>query len=314
MLVYVHSNYNYPNLLRQTPFLNGVWDDIQFTFDEVDECDYIVVINHPTKDIKVKCRKGGRILLIQEPPYERNSYLIPYFSYFDVILTGFDKKYSSKILNMQAALPWLIDKNYQQLVKLPPPSLDQKSDRLSWITSNSNVNPGHVPRLNFLERIKQADLNFDLFGRGIRHIDNKFDALYPYKYTLAVENYSDRNYWTEKISDAYLSWTMPVYYGCQNIEDFFPENSFIKIDIHKPEEAIEIIKKCIADKKFDKNINAIKVARELVLNKYQFFPAMTDLMKPNPVNGKIIDCFIPSDINSVGIFNKIKSLIRAKKQ
>lgn len=312
MLVYIHSNYDYPNLLRQTPFFNGIWDDVQFTFNEVKECDYIIVINHPTKDIKVKCRKGGRILLIQEPPYERNNYLIPYFPYFDVIISGFDKKYSSKIVNTQAALPWLIDKNYQQLAALTP-LLDHKSDRISWVTSNSNVNPGHEPRLKFLEKIKQTNLNLDLFGRGIKHIDDKFDAIYPYKYTLAIENYSGNNYWTEKISDAYLAWTMPIYYGCKNIEDYFPEKSFIKINIHEPEEAIEIIKKCIMDKQYDKSIHAIKEARELVLNKYQLFPSMIDIFKNNPEKSiKYFDCFIPVDTNSVGWINRFKLLMKTK--
>lgn len=311
MLVYIHSNYSHPNLLRQTPFLNGIWDDIQFTFDEVEECDYIIVINHPTKNIKVKCRKGGRILLLQEPPYERNNYLIPYFSYFDIIITAFDKKYSSNIVNIQAALPWLIDKNYEQLVALLPMA-DKKNDGISWVTSNSNVNPGHEPRLKFLEKIKETNLSVDLFGRGIKQIDDKFDAIYPYKYTLAIENYSDTNYWTEKISDAYLAWTIPIYYGCKNIEDFFPENSFLKIDIHKPEEAIESIKKAILDKQYDKNIQAIKEARELVLNKYQFFPFMTDFFNNLDIDKKYIDCFIPKDPNKSGFINKVKSLIKTK--
>lgn len=312
MLVYIHSNYNYPNLLRQTPFLNGIWDNVQFTLDEVEECDYIIVINHPIRDIMTKCRKGGRILLIQEPPYERNNYLISYFNYFDIIITAFDKKYSSKIINTQAALPWLIDKNYEQLTTLLPMD-HQKKDGISWVTSNSNVNPGHEPRLKFLEKIRETNLSVDLFGRGIKHIDDKFDAIYPFKYTLAIENYSDTNYWTEKISDAYLSWTMPLYYGCKNIEEFFPENSYVKIDIHKPYEAIEIIKKAIRDKQFDKNLQAIKEARELVLNKYQFFPFMTDLLINNSGDSKKhIDCFIPKDPNKSGLINRIKSLMKAK--
>lgn len=312
MLVYIQSNYRYPDLLRQTPFLNGVWDNIQFTFKEVDECDFIIVINHPTKDINVKCRKGGRILFIQEPPYDRNNYLIPYFPYFDTIITAFDKKYSSNIINIQAALPWLINKNYEQLVNLPFNNL-KKNDHVSWVTSNSNVNPGHDPRLKFLKKITQSDLNIDLFGRGIKHIDDKFDAIYPYKYTLAIENYSDTNYWTEKISDAYLAWTMPIYYGCRNIEKFFPENSFVKIDIYRPEESFEIIKKCLTDKLFDKNTQAIKEARDLVLNKYQFFPVATKIIMNNVnQNEKYINCFIPLNPNPLSLMQKVKLLMKFK--
>ncbi len=186
MLVYIHSNYNYPDLFRQTPNNSGKWNDIEFTFDEVSEADYVVVLNHPTKDINVKCRKGGRILIIQEPPYERNNYLIPYFRYFDVIITAFDKKYSSAIRNYPAALPWLIDKSYDELKCFQFDNF-QKNKSISWVTSNSNMNPGHEPRLRFLEILKQSNLDLDLFGRGINSIQDKYNALESYKYTLAIE-------------------------------------------------------------------------------------------------------------------------------
>lgn len=313
MLVYIHSNYNYPDLLRQTPNYSGKWNGISFTFDKVDKADFIVVLNHPIADIRVKCRKGGKILIIQEPPYERNNYLIPYFDYFDIVITAFNKKKQKKIVNTQAALPWLVEKDYDQLSCLLP--LVDKKEGISWVTSNSNVNPGHEPRLKFLDKIKQTNLNINVFGRGIKNIDNKFDAIYPFKYTLAIENYSDNNYWTEKIADAYLSWTMPIYFGCKNIEDFFPENSFIKIDINKPDEAFEIISKSIKDKKFDNNINAIKEARELVLNKYQFFPFVTDFIINNHHKSvEYIDCFIPKNTGKIGWINKFKSLIKSSNE
>jgi hypothetical protein len=292
--------------------LKGKWDDIQFTCDEVEQCDYIVVINHPTRDINVRCRKGGRILIIQEPPYERNNYLTSYFPYFDIIITAFDRKYSSGIIHQQAALPWLIDRSYDDLVALQL-NVSAKKDKLSWVTSNSNVNPGHEPRLRFLEKIKHSSLDVELFGRGIRHIDDKFEGLYPYKYTLAIENYSDANYWTEKIADAYLSWTMPIYYGCTNIEDFFPENSFIKINIHEPEASIETIEKCMRDRLFEKNQKALGEARELVLNKYQFFPFVSKIAKDHAADGEVyLNCMIPKNPEVPGLMTRIKSFLQIK--
>ena len=276
MLVYIQQNYDYPNLIRQTPNLSGAWSGIQFTYEEVDTCDLIVVINHPQKDIKVKCRKGGRILLIQEPPYERNNYLTNYFPYFDKIISAFDKQAFEKVMNTQAALPWLINKSYDQLIDLKPDD-SLKNDKISWVTSNSNVNPGHQPRLQFLDTLKQSDVNIDFFGRGINPIEDKFEGIYPYRYTLAIENYSNADYWTEKIADAFLCYTMPIYYGCKNIEDFFPKGSFIKIDINKQEEAIEIMKDALKNKLWETNKEAIIEARNLVLNKYQFFPFIKEL-------------------------------------
>ena len=56
-----------------------------------------------------------------------------------------------------------------------------------------------------------------------------------------MENAVIPDYWTEKIADCFLAWTLPIYYGCPNLEDYFPEKSFIRIDIEKPEEAIDSI-------------------------------------------------------------------------
>jgi len=104
-------------------------------------------------------------------------------------------------------------------------------------------------------------------------------GLEKYKYTLAIENYSGNDYWTEKIADAYLSYCMPIYYGCENITDYFPEKSLLQIDIENPKEAIRIIESAIDDKLWEKNIDEIKIARELVLNKYQLFPFINNLIE-----------------------------------
>ncbi|HET6224890.1 MAG TPA: glycosyltransferase family 10 [Bacteroidia bacterium] len=308
MLVFVQSNYAYPDILRQSLGGKGKWGDVQFTFNDVTKCDYVVILNHPIKDIHLECRKGGNILLIQEPPYSRNDYLKSYFSYFDKIVCAYDKNSSNKIINTHAALPWHIHKNYDELKEMQWPHSEKKR-MLSWVTSNSNVNPGHEPRLAFMDFLRKSDVAVDLFGRGIQPIENKFDGIYPYKYTLAIENYSDDNYWTEKIADAFLSYTMPIYYGCKNIETFFPKGSFLKIDIHKPQEAIEIIKQAIKDNAWEKNREAIQQARELVLDTYQFFPFVTDLIKkmncpPQYVHSKILaDPYVPK-----GLLGKIKKI------
>jgi hypothetical protein len=279
MLVYICSNYSYPDLLRQTPGNKGEWEGIQFTFEEVAECDFVVVINHSKKDIKVKCRKGGKILLIQEPPYERNNYLKLHFRFYDTIISGFKNPGAYEMLNKQAALPWHIDKTYDELSRLTIDQQGVKKDTISFITSNSNIYPEHTVRLNFIEYMKSQSFNFDLFGRGFQPISNKFEGIYPYKYTIAAENYIGKDYFTEKIIDAFLSLSMPVYYGCPNITDYFPAEAMILVDMNKPGESLEKIKEAIATKAWDKNKDAILHAKELVLNKYQLFPMLQEVIK-----------------------------------
>lgn len=281
MLVYIERNYEFPDLLRQTPGNSGKWGDLEFACNSVKKCDYVVVLNQPGKDIHTTCLDGGKIMIVQEPPYERNNFLKYHFRFYDTIIAGFGSDENFKIINMPAALPWHIGKSYDELIGLQPGS---KKDKVSWITSNNSFYPQHKTRLDFINYLKSKQFDFDLFGRGFHPIEDKFDGIYPYKYTIAAENYIGDDYFTEKISDAFLSWSMPIYSGCRNISRYFPEGSLIKVDLNKPEEALEIIKQAIADKLWDKNIDAIKEAREMVLNKYQLFPMVADLIKNKPLN------------------------------
>ena len=71
---------------------------------------------------------------------------------------------------------------------------------------------------------------------------------------------------------------MPIYYGCPNITDYFPEESIIRIDINHPAEAFEIIKSAISNNLWEKQRDAILHSKQLILNKYQFFPFMTEFI------------------------------------
>jgi hypothetical protein len=74
-------------------------------------------------------------------------------------------------------------------------------------------------------------------------------------FSICVENSSNYGYHTEKIIDAFLSKTVPIYWGCKNIYEFYDkdgiivcndENEIIEAvnklteeDYHKRKEAIE---------------------------------------------------------------------------
>jgi len=47
---------------------------------------------------------------------------------------------------------------------------------------------------------------------------------------VAIENTSHRGYFTEKILDCFLLKTIPIYWGCSNIEDFFNKEGIIRVD------------------------------------------------------------------------------------
>ena len=83
------------------------------------------------------------------------------------------------------------------------------------------MSPGHRFRLSCLEDIKSKCNNVDFYGRGINPIDSKLEGLKDYHFSVAIENGPFENFFTEKILDCMLAGTIPIYYGCPNISEFF---------------------------------------------------------------------------------------------
>tara|TARA_B100001094_G_scaffold163836_1_gene158590 strand:+ start:9133 stop:10218 length:1086 start_codon:yes stop_codon:yes gene_type:complete len=73
------------------------------------------------------------------------------------------------------------------------------------------------------------------------YVDNKFDTLSKYKFSLCYENlYNENSYITEKIFDSLRMGVIPIYYGASNIADFIPRDIFInKNDFKTYEELYE---------------------------------------------------------------------------
>ena len=66
---------------------------------------------------------------------------------------------------------------------------------------------------------------FNWFGKGVKLIDKKINAIDPYKFHLTIENDSLEHHWTEKIADAYLGLSVPIIMVV-NILDYFPRRKF----------------------------------------------------------------------------------------
>ena len=92
---------------------------------------------------------------------------------------------------------------------------------------------------------------------------------------IAVVRITGRKNWPI----AFRVRTVPIYYGCTNLEEYFPAASFIRIDINKPEAALEIITTMLASDSWEARLPALVEARNLILERYQFFPQMQKLVE-----------------------------------
>lgn len=108
------------------------------------------------------------------------------------------------------------------------PSLDTtKTKMCSLIASAKRSQTGHRLRHEIVEQAQAAGLDLDVMGGGYAPFGEKSEGLAPYRYSVVIENVREKNYFTEKLVDAILCKTVPIYWGCPNIAEFIDTDGMI---------------------------------------------------------------------------------------
>lgn len=71
------------------------------------------------------------------------------------------------------------------------------------------------------------------------------DNLFLSQFTIVIENCVQANYFSEKLIDALITKTVPIYFGCPNIDEFF--NTSGMIVVNSLEELIQAVNKLTPD-------------------------------------------------------------------
>jgi hypothetical protein len=294
---------------RQSPGRSARWGDVEFQInpDGVTECDFWVVGDNLARTERAICPPENTIFVLWEPPSISgvfNSYDPRVLAQFGTIVACQRSDIQHPhILFTQQFHPWHVGQrreqgkvvgysmDYDYWCKLDPPP---KKKLISVIASGKNMCEGHRLRLEFARKLQDHFKDqIDWYGSGVREIPDKWDAIADYKYHVAIENSVVPHYWSEKFADPLLGWAMPVYYGCPLIGSYFPADSHIAIDINDPAGAIRSIEQAVAENRYENSLPALREARERLLNRYNFFPAIIEICrsidrggKPRPVTLK----------------------------
>ena len=268
----------------QTPNESGVWNDIECTTN-INDADYHIVMDGGIPD-NVSLNKV--IYLQREEPEVKP----PKLDWPDNLF--FQGTYTDRKHHLVSV--WRVLKSYDFFKNLNYNRQD-KMHMVSSITSGKVDTYGHKKRINFLSTLVEHTKDIDIFGAyGIEKFGNisscfkgkleynsycKFEGLYPYHYTIAFENSSNYNCVSEKAFDALLSWTMPIYWGCSNVSDYLPEGSYHHIEDIDDFESVKKVLDIIKNPPTNENIDAIKKARELIMNKYNLWSEIETIIKEN---------------------------------
>ena len=129
-----------------------------------------------------------------------------------------------------STLPW---------VKLMEYNIYNKTKLCSMIASHKQMCPGHMIRHQVAQKMMETG-RVDVMGgaagspkfgqelRGQIHPD-KLSGLSPYMFSIAMENCQYDTYFTEKLTDCFATGTVPVYWGCPSIGDYFNTDGIIML-------------------------------------------------------------------------------------
>lgn len=276
-------------LLRQFPHRTPVWGECAFTLDrEAREYDWLVVYHDlPARgserfsmgEERLACPRRHTLLVTTEPS-TISRYGAKYLAQFGHVLTSQEPgalRHPGRIYG-QPALQWFYgigrghEVDYDALAAMEPPP---KTRVISTVCSSKRQRHTlHARRVRFVERLGEALPELDVFGHGVRPMDDKAEALDAYPYHLAIENHVAPHHWTEKLADPFLGYSLPFYHGCPNAADYFPPESFIPIDIGDFEGSLATIRRAIAEGAYAKRLPFIREARRRVLERYNLFAVL----------------------------------------
>lgn len=146
---------------------------------------------------------------------------------FDLILT-----YDDEILNkcnnsimFEFGTTWVFDYDHKK----------QKKFSISHLTGNKSVTYGHRLRKELYANQNMIKNPIDFYISSAKPIPNTFNSkiiydkkneLFDSQFHICIENSKQKNLFTEKLIDCLHTKTIPIFYGCDNIGDFFDTRGF----------------------------------------------------------------------------------------
>ncbi len=312
--------------LRQLPSKTNQWRGFEFLVNDEDvECDFWVVCHESglIHEETVLCDPKNIFYLSMEPSEDVcrvNDEFLQQFS--KIVSCDEGRNIENKIL-MNVTTWWVgmkmtsinglhvIDKNYTLDYDLlsSDHNLNQlnRLNKVSLIVSNKKNLKGHRQRLDAINKLMNRPIGkyIELFGTGFKPIEDKYDVISAYKYHLIFENEIKNYYWTEKLGDAFLGLSYPIYSGCTNITKYFDQESILEInrfDIDDMERKIELA----LDQDYHKTkFKKIQESKKLVLNKYNLFNIIADLCSGQNAGEKKLVTLLPNKCYSKNLTKKI---------
>ena len=235
-----------------------------------DDYTHVIILNTAMPNIS-HIPKENVIGLAFEPPY---------YLGLSTTFVEYASKYIGKyFIGDKYDLPSPFMEHYSFMFHCTPLSyIPLKQNSMSIIISNKQSAPGHKYRHDMVKAILNTKLPIDIYGNGCflyqnmgdSRIKGKFDHYEPYlsySFHITIENFQTNRYFSEKIINPLLCSTVPIYLGCNHIEEYFPDAT-IPLSGNIKDDMVLIHNIFLNPSKYKKNIDlsSVKKSTNLLLN------------------------------------------------
>jgi len=204
----------------------------EFEWVRSDLSDYIVLSDHSIHKVDRYANKKVYGWLLESPHITSHAYQFAKDNYekFEKIFT-FKKELlelSDKFVSIPLGGCWLNETERK---------IYDKSKMTSIIASPKRQTEGHRLRHDVIARFP-----IDAYGGGYQKVENKIEALKDYYFSVIIENCKEDYYFSEKLIDCFMCGTVPIYWGCPSIGDFFDVDGMIIFnDLNELEQTLKSI-------------------------------------------------------------------------
>lgn len=181
-------------------------------------------------------------------------YLINNYSKYHTIFT-----YNQNVLNKCSnAKKYIYGTTFLQKNVYENIDISKKKYAISHLAGAKNDTIGHKLRILFhnnQDKLKDYPITFFRSFAQRPHItdygnnpfigheaERKTDLFLEYQFAIVIENCRQTNGFTEKIIDCLLTKTIPIYWGCDNISNYFDTTGWIILETETVEELQEKLK------------------------------------------------------------------------
>lgn len=182
-----------------------------------------------------------------EAIYPSERYLLEHGHEYDAILTYHDsvlQKFKHAVFLHFYTQTWIEEEDY---LTIDPTA---KQFAVSFLAGAKQLTEGHTFRLQIYFSQKSFPEFFVFFRSGAgpvlpelrtnpvlgKDCKEKIILFQNFQFSIVIENSKQRHYFTEKLMDCLITKTIPIYYGCPNITDYFDTTGWILLETPSVEE------------------------------------------------------------------------------